>query len=413
MTIQFSHGSLKIQLKRLEDVLRAIGEHLNYIGLLLMGAMNDSETHKAAVNLIISHCPNLKEFYAAAMYINDKNFNSSILRPLFGRLEQIHLQMSSLNGANDLFANCKNLKGWTQEIMYGFDGQRLNFNFPNLELINFSKVDGIDNKTVGQFLSKNAQLKYIELTRCAIDPNILKLLAEHAPNIEKLSFNFRRSLIERSDMGRNLKYLLELKHLRALNLDCCGTPMADALTDMAVKHIPLERVGLFCCPWQNAFISCFENMNALESLNLTNVTGLNDEYLELLSKSLTQLQDLTLKYINQITIDGVIRLVSVTNRLVQMQLCLNKVIITDERYKLLLDAIKKRPEQCKLTIILWGLEHCIEVPKNVLKRNVDFLEIISEGGEMNKNTSFDYYCAGDDGGYDLDVYHPTPNCNVN
>lgn len=221
----------------------------------MMGAMNDEKIHKATIQQIISHCSNVKEFYAAALHIKDKQFNSLILRPFFGRLEQIVFQHSQFGDSNDLFADCKKLKVWNLEIMYGFERDFINFNFHDLEIVTFSKVDNIDNENLARFFSKNPQLKKIEVTRCTITPKIIKLLAEYVPNIEQFAFNFRRSLMKRSDMAKNLKYLLELQHLTALNLDCCGVPLADTLAVMVEKNIPLERVGLFCCPWQDSYMT--------------------------------------------------------------------------------------------------------------------------------------------------------------
>lgn len=417
MTIQFSKTSVTQQLNRLEVALQALGQSITYIGLIMMGAINDEVTHKATLNSVILHCPNLKALYAAALYIKDQQFASLTLKPFFGRLEKITLQMSTLDGTNDIFSDCKNLKQWHQQILYGFDARRLNFNFPKLETIIFSKVDNIDNETLTPFLMKNPQLKRIDLTRCAINPTILMLLAKHVPNLEAFAFNFRRQLINQNDMLENLKYLLEMQHLWAINLDCCGIPVAGTILKIGEKKIPLERVGLFCCPWQNMFIKSFASLKDLKSLTLANIEGLTDDYLGNLSESLSQLVDLTLKYNKRVTINGVIKLVNGAKRLTDINLCLEKLSMNGEQYNLLLEAVKGRPETCKLTVNFFGLDHSIRVSRDLLNRNVDILEIYSEDYDINRNTDFDFYCGGDgggdDGGYDLVTYAPSPNCNVN
>jgi len=96
--------------------------------------------------------------------------------------------------------------------MYGFDGDHLNYSFPELNTLKLSKVDEIDEDHLDQFLSKNPQLKKIEVTRCAIKPNVLHLLAKYVPSIEAVAFNFRRALLKQNYMKLNLKYLLELQH---------------------------------------------------------------------------------------------------------------------------------------------------------------------------------------------------------
>jgi len=182
---------------------------------------------------------------------------------------------------------------------------------------------------------------------------------------------------------------------------------------MAAKKIPLQRVGLFCCPWQNKLIDAFGDMS-LTSLNLTNITGITDDHLLSMSKKLNQLTDLCLKYNNDITINGVINFVRGVHQLTTIQLCLKKMLINLDVYNQLLDIVKGRSEKCKLTISLWGLKNTVTVKTVTLKKNIDFLEVISEEDELNSNTEFDYYCGGDgiggDGGYDLVTF--TPNCNT-
>lgn len=55
----------------------------------------------------------------------------------------------------------------------------------------------------------------------------------YVPKIEEFAFNFRRSLVHKSDMQKNLKYFLEFEHLKALNLDCIGADMGDTLMKMS------------------------------------------------------------------------------------------------------------------------------------------------------------------------------------
>lgn len=378
-----------------------------------MGAMNNDDVHMATIKSINNSCPNLKDFYAAGLFIRNKQFNEQTLRPFFGRLEKIILQMGGFEGVNT-FADCKTLKEWTQEIFYGFEGDCLKFHFPELRSINFSKVDEIDNKHLEPFLLKNPQLKSMTLTRCTIDPKILELISKHVPKMEEFSFNFRRSLVHRSDMQKNLKFLLELKHLKALNLDCIGVGVGETLMKMAEKGISLTRVGLFCCPWENKLIEAFANLKDLKSLHLSNITGLNDEFLGHLSKSLIGLTDLTLKFVKNINMDGVIKLMAECQRLSTANLGLKKMAtISTDRYNLLLEAIKNRPEKSKLTITLWGSKNNLKLSKDLLKRNLEFLEIRSEDDELNKNTGFDFHCESADGGYDLIGFAPPPGCNIN
>lgn len=288
ISFQYSHDPVTTQLKQLERVLQALGNRTKYVGLLMMGAMNNDDVHMAMIKSISNSCPNLKEFYAAGLFIPSECFNAQTLRPFFGRLEKIVLQMGGFDGANT-FADCKQLIEWHQEMFYGFD---VNSKFLALRAINFSKVDEIDNVHLEPFLSKNPQLKSITLTRCTIDP------AKHA-------------------------LLLKLKYLKALHLDCVGAAVGDTLTKMAETGVPLNIVGLFCCPWDSTLIKTFANFKDLRSLHLANITGLTDDCLVHLS-SLIALTDLTLKFIENITMDGVIKLMSACERLSTVNLVLKK-----------------------------------------------------------------------------------------
>lgn len=375
----------------------------------MMGEINNGDVHMSSIKSVNDNCPNIKEFYAAGLFIYNEEFSIQTLKPFFGRLEKIVLQHGGF-GDVKTFADCKKLKEWTQENLYGFDGSSLNLNFPELRSINFSKVDQVDNEYLALFLSKNPQLKSISLTRCTITPKILELLSRHVPNIEEFAFNFRRSLVRRCGVQKNLKHLLELKNLKVVNLDCVGVAMGDTLMNMA-SYSSLKRVGLFCCPWDNKLIEAFGNLKNLQSLHLSNVTGLNDECLEQLSPSLIGLTDLTLKFIDSIIINGVLKLMIECQRLTTVNLCLKKMTtISNDRYNMLLEAIKKRPEKSKLTITLWGSTNPLKLPKDLLKKNIEFLEIRSEEEEVNKNTDFDFYCDSADGGYDLINYAPPPCC---
>lgn len=379
----------------------------------MVGAMNNDQVHMATIKSINNSCPNLKEFCAAGLFIRNEQFNVQTLQPFFGRLEKIILQMGGFDGVNT-FADCKKLKEWTQEICYGFQGKSLNFNFPELRSIDFSKVDQIDNEHLEPFLSKNPQLKRIKLTRCTIDPQILELISERVPNVEEIAFNFRRSLVKRSDMQKYSKCLLGMAHLKTLNLDCVGAAMGDTLTKMAAKKILLSRVGLFCCPWENKLNKAFSDLKDLKSLHLSNITGLSDECLGHLSPSLIGLTDLTLKFIDNITTDGVMKLMTGCPRLTTANVGLKKTTtISTDRYNLLLEAIKERPEKSKLTMTFWGSKNPLKLSKDLLKSSFEFLEIRSEKEESNTNTDFDFFCESADGGYDLVSFAPPPGCVIN
>ncbi len=414
ISLQFSLGSPIAQLKRLQQILRAVGVHVKSVGILMMGAMCAYDVHNETVKSIDIGCPNLKKFYAAGLSLHKKQFNDTTMKLFFGRLEEIILQMCQVEGLNT-FADCKKLKEWRQEIFYGFNGKCLNFNFPELRYINFSKVDEIDNQHLVPFLSKNPQLKSMTLTRCTIDPKILELISKHVPAIEELAFNFRRSLVHRHDMQKNVKHLLKLERLKALNLDCVGVAIGDTLMKMADKNSPLNRVGIFCCPWEKKLIKAFANLKNLKSLHLSNVTGLNDESLGLLTPSLIGLTNLTLKFIKNVTIDGVLTLMAQCQHLTTATLCLKKMTtISTARYNLLLESIKKRPEKIKLTITVWGSKNPLRLSKDLLKENLEYLEIILVERGLNNNTDFDFYCDSADGGYDLVSYTPLGKCcNVN
>lgn len=402
-----------IQVKRLEQILRALGRRTNSISLLMVEVPNMQEIHIATIETIHQNCINLKKFYSGALRINDNRFCEQTFRPLLGRLERIDMQMGVVRGANT-FADCRKLKEWKLEIFYGFNGDSLNFHFPELRSVNFSKVDEIDNKHLEPFLMKNPQLKNIILTRCAIDTNILALLAKHVPAVEEIAMNFRRSLVKRSDMQKNLKYLIELKQLKALNLDCMGQIVGNTLTKMTETGSALNRIGLFCVQWDNKIVNALANLKDLKSLHLCNIVGLNDERLALLSTNLNGLNDLTLKFIRNITMTGVMKLMAECQRLTTANLVFEKMTpISTDRYMKLLEAIEKRPERIKLTITLWGTTIPLKLSRDLLNKNLDVLEINLERDDLNKNVDFDFFCESSDGGYDLVSFTPPSSCNIN
>lgn len=378
----------------------------------MMVATNNDEVHMATIKAIDENCANLKEFHAAGIFIRNEQFNERTLRPFFGRLEKITLQRGGFGGVN-MFADCKKLKEWSQEIFYDFDGSSLNYDFPELRSIDFSKVAGIENEHMERFLSKNPQLKSLTLTRCTISPKILKSISKYVPNIEEIALNFRRSLIHRSDMQNNLKYLLELRHLKALNLDCVGVTMEDTLMKMAEKEIPSDRIGLFCCQWGSKLCNAFANMKHLKSVHLSNISGLNDECLRHLSENLIGLTELTLKFIETITLDGVIKLITQCQLLTTVNFGLEKLTtLSTDRYNMLIEAIKNRPEKSKVTMTLWGSTNPLKIQNDFLKQNLELLEIVLMRGELNKDTDFDFYCDTADGGYDVFVAPSSRGCCI-
>lgn len=416
IAFKFTLGDVAIQINKLQNVLQTLGSRTKSVGILMMGAMNNYEVHMTTIRSIKDTCPNLKEFYAARLVIQSEKFNVETLRPFFGRLEKIVLQFCLFDGMKT-YAECKALQEWTQEMGYGFNGKCLHFRFPQLRSINFSKVDDIYNKQMEQFLSNNPQLKSIKLTRCEIHPGIFELIWKHVPNVEEFAFNFRRSLVRRSHMRENLKYLLELKQLKSFSLDCVGVAMGDAMMKIAEQNDSLNSVGLFCCPWEHKLITAFANIKGLTSLHLSNVTGLNDERLKLLSFSLIGLTDVTLKFIENITTDGVIKLITKCQRLTTVNLVMKKMTtISADRYNILIEAIRKRPDQLKLTITFWGWKNPLKLSKDLLERNLEFLEIHTKREELNENSEFDYYCDSADGGYDLvgviDQLNCLCSCNI-
>lgn len=166
-----------------------------------------------------------------------------------------------------------------------------------------------------------------------------------------------------------------------LNLNCATiTPLIVALTEnfVPIEHMELSRGGI-----DGDTIEKLSKMEQLKVLQFHHIAGLMDKHMVDLAKGLdVQLEKLQLtgSTAENLTIIGMKDMCSSATKLSHLTLESFTIEINTADYKVILNAVQKRPQKIWLLIELIGDEHQVNVDKTILKDTDVILQI-------NENTN--------------------------
>lgn len=260
----------------------------------------------------IRHCnPKLD-----SLALTDTNFEMAFHRllPLFRNLRRIKLEYFNNDfrcdirreeTIKDLFKACTN----AEELYFGakvsamgscYQGIFLQQKFKNVRSLELSEVRDLDLNNLKLFLKLNPKIQRLSLKCCVRikELNDFKLM-QYGPNIEGVSLKFALS-DHRENENMHLQLaneLYQMKKLKYLALDTCGTDITDFLKRMAkrnaLKYLTLTNVTHKI---NEGFDAAFCNMSNLKVLrmNIHFYFHFGQDLYKTLCKNLVNLEELHL-----------------------------------------------------------------------------------------------------------------------
>ncbi|VDP50311.1 unnamed protein product [Soboliphyme baturini] len=162
----------------------------------------------------------------------------------------------------------------------------------------------IANLNWSRFLSR---LQELHLERVSVTSHDLQCLCQSCPDLKSLTLAY-------ADQISDFSTIAVLRELRGLKLDGNRTHVIDdALAKICNGCTRLVSLSLdCCCALTVSGIKNLAKLPQLEFLNLNSIRCVNDECLETICSSCTHLSNLQIKYCKQLTIQGLLCLLKLS-----------------------------------------------------------------------------------------------------
>lgn len=312
-------GPKKIKLRKIENVLKSFGKGIRtLVASSIDGRTSDKANDKPILEIIAKYFgqidienvtddaeeKNLKKLHLCEFHFDDSMVEN--VNVLFGRLTKLTLtKCKLLDGTDRLFANCVNLTKLKLDsvhtnpaVRFEYVGSRnkkfqkiitndaldpcFNHSSPKLVSLTMRSIGTATGIDLGNFLSKNQQLRKLKIVNCGQFDGLLQSVAKYIPNIEKLS-------IQAKYMKKSAD-LLKLKQLKKLEINFYNKIFKNTfrtLGEMARSDISLDTLKLVDFQTTAQLI---KNLSQFDTLKLKKlvlvVSHFPGENLQTLSESL-------------------------------------------------------------------------------------------------------------------------------
>lgn len=261
--------------------------------------------------------------------------------------------------------------------------KRLAYHWPKLEALAFSNVSfssQIVNVDVEKVLSKNPQLKKIELFYCRnVTDRILKSIATHTPQIESLKF--KSFELRSNSFERNSKYLGRMNKLISLEIDCYGKSICSAIDEMAAANVAIEYLKLRSFNLRDQadrFANGVSKLKTIKSLVLSHSAGLKTNQVIDIAKNLHQLTEFELTSMVDLTEKNLLELLKSGQRLQKIKFGSfpkNKIFIGGDLFMKMVKIVEKRTEKAHLMIFLLNWYANVIIPEYLVSAHSGSLTV--------------------------------------
>lgn len=382
----------------------------------IWGPENNSEI----LSMIDSFCTSvLSEIKLIEFDFEDTLYDKVILGSAFNTLEKLVFYECPLtSNVKDLLALCSELKV--------LEFNKCSWSYEDICIIKYKKLEELrlvkriefNDRTLKRFIILNPtliKLSFIGLGERDISVSkTLHTIAENLPNLLELEF---QHCAYYNDFTKSLPHFGKLTSLKALNLDLITISAKQLCDVLTANDTPIECLRLNFGNIDTDAIKSISKMKNLKILVLCDTGNFTDDSLMELAKDLghqlDKLELLSLTAVNLTTI-GLKKMLPFATKLSLFSLYSKTITIDLDDYKMILDAVKKRPEKRKLLLELTGQRGQVHVPKTMLLENCATLhikEIVNTSivGCDDYDYSSSYYSSDSDPydnqyGYDSDNY---------
>lgn len=246
-SVFWNDTQVHLHLHRLPAILRIFGSSMRSLGIAL-----NKYAHKHSqkvIELIVQYCGmTLTELSLAHFELSVELV--PVMRPLLSRLQKLQLfwcfWLPDL-AESDMLSSCTNLHTLSISGKSGCDPLYSQAQFPKLESFTLSGCNKSHSGTIEDFLTKNPQLKEFAITSCSfVDIDVFQSIANHTPQIERVTFLFNGSLMGHGQASEYAADLKRLTALKSLKIECKAW-LLPLITELAAAHIPLEHLALWNC----------------------------------------------------------------------------------------------------------------------------------------------------------------------
>lgn len=246
--------------------------------------------------------------------------------------------------------------------------------FPKLQKL--SIVD-MEIKDLRAFLTRNQQVKTINLESVNGNEEFFSLIAEYLSTIENVGIvvSKRWKMENHSNLRRMsaLKSLL-LKSHRFSNVE-------DILNKMATERVPIENLELLKCPGNQDLFTQIQRFEKIKTLRLIDIEDIKLMDVVRICQNLDELTELQYRSVGKCSSLDILTLIRSAKKLQKLQFQNNtsKVLVDANVFMKIVDTIRmRRNENNYLQIDLMGEQQTINVTKEMIYANKQTLKIAIE-----------------------------------
>lgn len=278
---------------------------------------------------------------------------------------------------------CHQLRKLTIQSDSNLTGSCLVYNFPQLESITLIMNSDIETQYLYKFFQYNKQLKSMKIVHCggSIFDDIFLRIACDLPDLESLIIEIDYF----QDFSTNIMYLLRLKKLRELQLNCSMYSIAPFIVLLSANET-IEVLHLKDGILNDSLIDAISKCKKLTSLKFCSMPSFHNRFLADLAQNLPDLNDFHISKCQTLNATGVVQFVNLAEKLQTLHINNSSIEIDDTFFQSLVSIYKKRAT--RLTLSLCKMS--VKVNPQLLKEHKQFITIV------RSNEFFLYDVFGDE-----------------
>ncbi|XP_031626496.1 uncharacterized protein LOC116342858 [Contarinia nasturtii] len=350
---EVNYGMAKQLFKIFGDLMTSLN-----LARYLFANQNDNLSYDL-LNLIKHHCCNLKTLKLEDIFIETQNMQK--LNALFEPIETLVLDNCSFQQHNIGFGNMKHLKKLKMSEFNCSWKKTIGRNFEELEQIEFDSCHGLLNEYLETFIKANQMLKSLTVTECMyVTSNVFSAIS----SLKQLEeFEFKSSRLAENTIQTDLMHLAALKNLKVLNLDCMKSSVAQLLQNLVKNSIQIEHLELANGTMNDDTLASINKMKTIKILKLNEIAELTENQVVGFTKELNQLEQLHIKTNAKVTKYSLTAMVQNAVRLSCIKIDSPALHLDTYTYDMMLASIRKRDENIKLDLTIYGNCEQILVPE--------------------------------------------------
>lgn len=398
-----------------EKVLKHFGK---FIKKLVINAHDFQETPEQVLRIIGRTCnQNLQDFEMDSILLDDDALDKC--KVLLSKLNRLSLDFCY--GDEYEFSKCVEYSNSLKELQVlnvrEIEGKFLTAKFWQLESLILKEIKCSNIHYIYNFFKLNTNLKRLQLIRCNFaNDYIFKLIADNFVNIEEISVQLRTFS---SSFEDNLSSLLKLNNLKRLEFNCGQIQITPFVNFLASKNI-IEHFSISDTELSKELCNALSQLKSLKTLKLISMRKTYKNFMKILSKSLTILEEFYVVDCNVFTVTNVHELIENAQNLSRLVIkdCKQFTPFDCNQYLQLVETRRKcyNGRQLSVYLDLPAFKACkLIIPKQTFEEAMDSIKLssyfhddihlvnlISDKGRNDGYSSYEFLSSSGDEFPDLD-----------